>query len=156
MQVITDEYQTFLGRPPEAGPPFPWLDAMLGGLSRTTLESILVGSDEFFAAHGSDINQGFLPALYQIVLQRAIDMSGAQSWGQALQSGALSRQAVATAVLASLESDRLEVQSLYMQFLHRAADAGGLDAYANALQNGVSNEQVADVLMSSAEYFARV
>jgi hypothetical protein len=43
-----------------------------------------------------------------------------------------------------------------MQFLHRAADPGGLDAYANALQQGVSNEQVADVLMSSAENFTRV
>ncbi len=43
-----------------------------------------------------------------------------------------------------------------MQFLHRTADPGGLDAFTTALQRGVSNEQVALILMGSAEYFARV
>jgi hypothetical protein len=47
---------------------------------------------------------------------------------------------VAAAVLASLESDQLEVQSLYMQFLHRATDPGGLDTFTTALQRGVSDE----------------
>ena len=133
-----------------------WVSFLNVGGTAEQLESILLGSDEFFAAHGSDNHNGFLPALYQVVLQRPIDSAGSQHWGQALQSGALSRQAVAAAVLASLESDQLEVQNLYMQFLHRATDPGGLDAFTTALQRGVSNEQVALILMGSAEYFARV
>ena len=38
-------------------------------------------------------------------------------------------------VLASLESDTKEIQSLYQQFLHRAADAFGLQGFVNALQS---------------------
>jgi len=72
-----------------------------------------------------------------------------------LQSGA-SRQTVAAAILSSLESDRLEAQSPYMQFLHGAADSSGLDVFTNALQRGLSNEQIGVILLSSAEYFARI
>ena len=63
---------------------------------------------------------------------------------------------MASSLLASLESNRLEVLSLYMQFLNRPADPSGLDAFTNALQRGLSNEQIAVLLLSSAEYFARV
>jgi hypothetical protein len=144
-----------LGRAVDPSGLSTWVSFLNRGGTAEQLEGFLLGSDEFFAAHGSDITKGFLPALYQTVLQRAIDTSGAQSWSQALQPGSLSRQAVATAVLASLESDRLEAQSLYMQFLHRAADPGGLSNFSNALQQDVSNEQVALLFMNSAEYFAR-
>jgi hypothetical protein len=149
-------YQIVLGRTPDASGLGTWVSFLNGGGTAEQLEAILLGSAEFFVAHGSDDNEGFLPALYQLILQRPIDSSGAQTWGQALQSGALSRQAVAAALLASLESDHLEVQSLYMQFLHRTADPSGLDTFTTALQRGVSNEQVALILMGSAEYFARV
>jgi hypothetical protein len=103
--VVGDMYQLVLGRIVDPSGLTAWVSFLNQGGTAEQLEAILLGSDEFFAVHGSDNNQGFLPALYQIVLQRPIDSSGAQSWGQA---------------------------------------------------HGVSNEQVGDVLMSSAEYFARV
>jgi uncharacterized delta-60 repeat protein len=153
--VVGDLYQLVLGRAVDASGLSTWVSFLNRGGTAEQVESFLLGSDEFFAAHGSDITQGFLPALYQTALRRPIDTSGAQSWSQALQSGSLSRQAVAAAVLASLESDRLEAQNLYMQFLHRAADPGGLSNFSNALQQGVSKEQVALLFLNSAEYFAR-
>jgi uncharacterized delta-60 repeat protein len=153
--VVGNLYQRVLGRPVDPSGLSTWVSFLNQGGTAEQVESFLLGSDEFFAAHGSDITQGFLPALYQVVLQRPIDASGAQSWSQTLQSGNLSRQAVAAAVLASLESDRLEIQNLYMQFLHRAADPLGLSNFSNALQQGVPNEQVALLLMNSAEYSAR-
>jgi uncharacterized delta-60 repeat protein len=154
--VVGDFYKRVLGRTVDASGLTTWVSFLNGGGTAERLEAMLFGSDEFFVSQGNGSNQLFLTALYQIVLQRPIDSSGAQAWGQALQSGASSRQAVAAAVLASLESDQLEVQNLYMQFLHRAADPGGLDTFTTALQRGVSNEQGAVLLMSSAEYFARV
>jgi uncharacterized delta-60 repeat protein len=154
--VVSDLYKLVLGRTVDASGLTTWVSFLNQGNPAEQLEVTLLGSDEFFATHANQDNQLFLSALYPIVLQRPIDPSGAQSWGQALQSGALSRQGVAAAVLASLESDGLEVQSLYMQFLHRAADPGGLNTFTSALQHGVSNEQVALSLMGSAEYFSRV
>jgi len=153
---VQDLYQLVLGRTPDASGLATWVSFLNGAGTAEQLEAILLGSAEFFVAHGSDNNAGFLPALYQLILQRPIDSSGAQTWGQALQSGALSRQAVAAALLASPESDQLEVQSLYMQFLRRTADPGGLDTFTTALQRGVNNEQVALILMGSAEYLSRV
>jgi uncharacterized delta-60 repeat protein len=153
---VRNLYRRVLGRFPDDSGSAAWTTFLNQGGTVLQLEAFLLGSGEFFAIHGSDNNQGFLPALYQIVLQRPIDSSGAQSWGQALQAGALSRQAVAAAVLASIESDHLEVQSLYLQFLHRAADPSGLDTFTTELQQGVPYEQVAGILLSSAEYVARV
>jgi len=154
--VVGDLYKLVLGRTVDASGSMTWVSFLSQGHPAEQLEAILLSSDEFFVGHGSDNNNGFLPALYQVVLQRPIDSAGSQHWGQALQSGALSRQAVAAAVLASLESDQLEVQNLYMQFLHRATDPGGLDTFTSALQHGLSDEQVALILVGSAEYFARV
>jgi Domain of unknown function (DUF4214) len=153
---LGDLYTLVLGRAGDPSGLTTWVSFLSQGHTAEQLEAMLLGSNEFFVLHGSDNNQGFLPALYQIVLQRSLDPTGAQGWGQALQSGALSRQAVAAGVLASLESDQREVQVLSMQFLHRAADPGGLNTYTSALQHSVSNEQVALIVMGSTEYFSRV
>ncbi len=133
-----------------------WVSFLNRGGTAAQLEAFLLGSDEFFALHGSDNSNGFLPALYQIVLNRPIDTSGAQAWGQALQSGKLSRTAVAAAILGSPESDQLEVQGDYHRFLRRDADPGGLSSLTNRLQSGLSNEQLALLFLTSAEYIARV
>ena len=125
--VVGDLYLLVLGRTADASGLTTWVNFLNQGHTAEQLETILLGSEEFFVTHGSANNQGFLPALYQIVLQRPIDPSGAQSWGQALQSDVSSRQDVAAGVLANAEADGLEVQSLYTQFLHRVADPSGLD-----------------------------
>jgi hypothetical protein len=129
-----------------------WVSFLSRGGTAAQLEAILLGSDEFFAKHGN--SDGFLPALYRVVLQRPIDPSGAQFWGQAPRSTAASRQAVAAGFLTSLEADQLQVESLYLQYLHRPADTGGLDIFTTALARGFTSEQVAVILLSSAEYFA--
>ncbi len=154
--VVQDLYNQILGRSPDPGGQTGWVSFLTQGGTAEQLEAILFGSDEFFITHGSDNNKGFLPDLYQTALQRPIDPGGAQGWGQALQSGALSRQAVAVAILASLESDRLEVQGLYRRTLRREPDSGGLDAFTNLLQKGVPNELVQAIFIGSDEYFAKV
>src|SRR5262249_5124794 len=58
----------------------------------------------------------------------------------------------ALAILASRESDTLEVRNLYTQYLRRAADPGGLNNFVNALQAGLPNEAVIATLVGSQEF----
>jgi uncharacterized delta-60 repeat protein len=154
--VVRELYRLVFGRAVDPSGQMTWVSFLNRGGTAEQLEAILLGSDEFFATHGSDNNQGFLPGLYQIVLQRPIDSSGAQSWGQVLQSGALSRRGVAAAILASLESDQLEVSTAYFRLLHRMADPDGFTIYRNALQQGLTDAQLVAILISSAEYFEQL
>jgi hypothetical protein len=95
---------------------------------------------------------GFLTALYQDVLNRAIEPAALQSWSTVMAHG-VARWQVAAAVLGSVESDKDEVQSYYLRFLHRPADTSGLNAFVNALQNGMRNEDVITILIGSGEYY---
>jgi hypothetical protein len=152
--VVGDLYQLVLERPVDSLGQATWVNFLSRGGTAAQLEAILLGSDEFFARHGN--SDGFLPALYQVLLQRSIDPIGAQFWGQVPRSTASARQAVAAGMLTSVEADRLQVQSLYLEYLHRPADAGGLDIFTTALARGFTSEEVAVILLSSGEYFAGV
>jgi hypothetical protein len=132
-----------------------WIGFLNRGGTVEQLEAILIGSAEYFSSRGGGTVNGFLQALYGDVLRRPIDSSGSQSWGQAIANG-LSRTAVAGNILASSESDQLEVQDLFRQVLRRPADTSGLSTYTTALQQGMPNELLLAVLTASDEYFARV
>jgi uncharacterized delta-60 repeat protein len=129
-----------------------WGDFLARGGTAEQLEAILLGSPEYFGISGG-ANTGFINALYGNVLHRAPDSGGAQTWSQALSSGAM-RDAVAAAVLGSPESDGNEVQGLYHRYLHRAADPAGFNVAVSALQHGMTNEQLTAALTSSKEYFS--
>jgi hypothetical protein len=153
--VVHDLYLQVLGRIPDPSGNTAWTNFLNNGRTAEQLEAYLLGSDEFFSKLGGGNNAGFLQATYQVVLHRAIDPSGALSWGQALAAG-ISRTVVVTDILASLESDRLETQGLYANLLHRPADPSGLDAYSNLLQQGVPNETIVAIQIGSDEYFAKI
>jgi hypothetical protein len=129
---------------------FQFLDQ--GGTAEQA-EASIIGSPEYLQLHGGT-NTGFLTGVYQDVLSRAVDPSGAQAWGTALANG-VSRQGVAAAILGSLESDQDEVQSLDLQLLQRAPESFGLDLYTNALQHGMSNETGIAFIAGSPEYYQR-
>jgi hypothetical protein len=148
-------YHTVLGRTAEPSAVSRWGSFLDQGGTAEQLEAILLGSDEYLSRFGGGTSSGFLQALYQLVLHRPIDPSGSQSWGQrALSSGDV-RATIAAAILASLESDRLETQTLYGSLLHRPPDPSGFDTFTSLLQQGVSNETALGIIMSSDEYFAQ-
>jgi uncharacterized delta-60 repeat protein len=151
--VVQGMYGHLLGRAADPAGLNGWVNFLNQGNTAEQLQAAILGSDEYFSRHGGN-NSSFLQALYIDVLQRAIDSSGAQTWGQALANG-LSRNAVAAAVLASPESDGLEVASLYHQFLRRDPDSVGLQAFTDQLQHGVPNEMVLASIVGSGEYFSR-
>jgi uncharacterized delta-60 repeat protein len=154
--IVKHLYQQVLGRGVDASGQTSWVNFLNQGGTAAQLEAMLLGSDEFFASHGKDNTSGFLPALYQVIVQRPIDPTGAQGWGQALQSGAWSRQAVAAAILASEEADALVIHTDYLRLLHRVADPDGFANSLNALQRGLTEEQLLALLAGSAEYFAQL
>jgi hypothetical protein len=147
-------YQEVLGRAPDPNGLAGSLAFLAQGGTLSQLETMLLSSDEFFMLKGGGTQSGFLAALYQVVLNRGVDSGGAQSFGQALASGA-ARGSVVAELFSSSEYQTLAVQGLYNRYLGRVADPGGLSAAVAALQGGASLEAIAAVLIASPEYLDR-
>jgi N-acetylneuraminic acid mutarotase len=145
-------YHQLLGRPADAQGLATALAFLAAGGDLAQFEAQILGSVEFFKGPGGGSNAGFLNALYEDVLGRSIDPSGQQAYEPALDSGQLSRFAVAQAVLNSPESAMLQVTNLYTKFLHRAPDSTGEAVLVNALLQGEPAEQLAVDFVGSEEY----
>jgi len=157
LEYRTDEvnalYQQLLHRPSDPTGLNAFTTFLGNGGTEAAVEAVMLGSPEYFQLHGSN-NNSFLSAVYNDVLNRALDPTGAQVWGNELTAGT-SRTTVAAQILASLESDRDIVEGNYNRFLHRAADPNGLAYFVNQLQGETANEVVIAEIVGSAEYFNR-
>src|SRR5207249_5012906 len=116
---------------------------------------LVVGSVEYFQNRGGGTNTGFLNALYQDGLNRAVDPSGQATFGMDLANGLTPGQ-VAAAVFGSTEFLQDSVQGFYQNLLHRAADPFGLNASVSALQIGATDQQIIAAIAGSNEFFANV
>jgi hypothetical protein len=125
---------------------------LLGGTVEQ-VEASITASPEYFQVRGGGSNAGFLAALYQDALNRAVDPTGQAAFSQALAQG-VSRQAVAAAVFGSEEYERDLVSGYYSRFLNRDADPFGLAAFSNALRQGLHDEAAIASITASDEYFA--
>jgi uncharacterized protein (TIGR03118 family) len=152
---VQQAYQRFLHRKADqAGLNF-WANFLQQGHTVEQMEAGLAGSQEYFQNRGGGTNNGFLAALYQDALGRAIDAGGQAAFGTALANGATPGQ-IAAIVIGSQEGLQNAVQGFYGSLLHRAADNAGLNAFVNALQHGATDQQVMAALASSDEYFANL
>jgi len=149
--VVKNLYQKVLRRDADQNGLSFFTNVLAHGGSAEQVEAQLLGSAEYFSTRGGGTNAGFLGALYQDVLHRAIEANGLQTWMQALAKGA-SRTAVATAVLGNLEAETDEVQYLYQELLHRPVDTGGLSTFVQELQLGTPGVRVIVALVGSTEY----
>jgi uncharacterized delta-60 repeat protein len=131
------------------------VDFLRSGHSVEQLAGLLVSSPEFLKEQGKGSADGFLDALYQDALDRAVDAPGRASWDKALASG-LSYAQVAAAILATPEYRQDTVEEAYGTFLHRQADPTGLGAFTTLLSRGVPDGVMAALLISSPEYWQRV
>jgi hypothetical protein len=113
----------------------------------------LAGSQEYFDQRGGGTNDGFLSALYQDILGRAIDPSGKAAFEQALANG-ITRAQVAAQLFASAEYEQNLVNGYYATYLHRTADPGGLAFFSGQLANGTRDEDVLAQMLGSQEYFS--
>ncbi len=151
--VVQTLYQTILGRAADPSGLSSWAAWLGQGGNERLLKAYLLGSSEFYAKAGGT-NQAFLQALYQNVLNRPLDPTGAQAWGQALAQG-MPRTSAAWAILNSTEAETLSINTWYTTYLRRPADASSVNSLLYALQQGVLDEQVIAVLVASDEYYAR-
>ena len=116
-----------------------------------TAEETIVSSPEYLQLHGGSPS-GFLGALYQDALGRAIDPGALAFWsGQALASDS-ARDQVAAAVFSSEEFLTDLVKRDIQQYLGRPADAGALNEFVKALQSGATDEQVVAAILGSPEF----
>jgi hypothetical protein len=67
--VVTQDYFLFLGRMPEPGAVTFWVSQLSHGLNRADVESLIVGSPEFFQRQGNT-NVGFIVGAFETVLGR--------------------------------------------------------------------------------------
>jgi hypothetical protein len=151
--VVQGLYRKVLGRGADPTGLTVWVNYLSQGNTADQLEAAILGSDEYYATAGGGTNTGFVQALYVLVLNRTVDTTGTQAWGQALAQNT-PRSAVAAAILGSIEADTLEVQALYNQLLHRPAESAGLGTWVNALQRGLRREDLLAAIVSSDEYYA--
>jgi hypothetical protein len=116
-----------------------------------------VGAFEPESPAGASANQVYVENLYEFLLGRAAD-PGAEVWVNILTGGSGTNIPSLPSVVAGIESSaeyRTDlVQGLYRQYLHRSADATGLKNFVDALNSGQTVEQVAAIIVGSAEYFA--
>ncbi len=150
--VVDERYQQVLDRDPDAAGRTFWVSKLRSGLTEVGLVASLVGSGEFLTKAGGD-TPGFVDRAYQVLLDRAPDPAGRQSWIDAVESGT-PRHTVGATLYQSSESRRHRVRSLYLQFLHRSPDAGGL-AYWMGVIRTRGDVSLAISLGSSNEYANR-
>jgi uncharacterized repeat protein (TIGR01451 family) len=149
IDVVQNLYQRFLRRAADPGGLNAGVNFLAQGGTTSQLEAILLASNEYFMTRGGGTNAGWLAAVYQDVLGRAIEAAAVQSGTQALAAG-VTRLQFAQAVINSQEGLTVEVQALYRQFLGRAADPGGLNAFVSALQAGQTTNASASDAPASA------
>jgi hypothetical protein len=147
-------YQDFLHRPADAAGQNAAVQALLHGASVEQLTTNLVASPEYAASAGGDANRGYVSRLYATLLHRSADAGSLTAWTSLLDSGAISRGQLTTALVASPEYQNLEVESLYEHYLHRAADPAALSSASDFLAGGGTVEQLAAALVGSPEYYS--
>jgi hypothetical protein len=98
-------------------------------------------------------NQGYVAQTYRDLLGREVDGGGLAYWSGLLDQGQISRPQIAANIEASGEYRTDVVDALYVHYLHRHADSGGLGFFVPALGGGMTDEQVAEILIGSPEYF---
>lgn len=152
-------YSATLGRAPDDSGLEFWTS---DHVPLSLIASAFAASPEFIHTYGSLSDADFVQQLYQNVLHRPGDASGAQFWDGMLGAGG-SRGAVALAFAEGPENraDTLptagdvndaEAYRIYQAALGRDPDAAGKAFWSSALSNGATPVQVAQGFIASPEF----
>jgi hypothetical protein len=144
-------YAQLLHRSVDATGMGAFMAVMSEGATMEQVTAAIEGSAEYFQTRGGGTNTGFLSALYQDQLGRAVDPTGQAVFTQAL-AGGVSRGQVAMTVLTSDEGRGDLVGGFYQGFLQRDADSMGMSAFLTAMRQGLNDDQLIATLLGSAEY----
>jgi len=141
---VQNMFNAYLHRP--AGGELTFYSSMLQhGTPVEDVRSAILASPEYFNARAGATDAGFVAALYEDVLGRAVDTHGAAGFIQQLQSGA-PRSAIAHQFVTSQEARARWMNALYNIYLHHGAPRGA---------GGGGQDQVAVSIIASEEYCRR-
>jgi hypothetical protein len=153
--TVDRAFAAILGRESTPGETSAWSNFLASGATMEQLEAALLGSGEFVQGLGNGGTDGFLSALYELVLGRSIDPQGKTSWEQAIANGATNTQ-VALAVLQSPESKSDLVQGVYLEYLNRAPNSAELNSWVAALEQGTPDQQFTAAVLGSNEFDSKL
>jgi hypothetical protein len=147
-------YSAYLHRTGSVQEYAAWANALASGaLSETQVVELMLTSPEYLAAHPS--NQDYVTGLYNDVLLRNGHYSATDvaAWVGELNTGALSRSAVAAAFVNSGEALANGITYNYEGYLRRRESAAELQGWLTALAaNPTNSTAVAALFLSSPEY----
>ena len=125
-----------------------------GGLMATVTTQATILEELLPDGTRGTANQRYVMEIYRDVLHRAAEQGGLDYWTAKLDAGESHGQLAYEIVQLALprEEQRDEVQALYETYLHRAPDPGGLQAWTALLYSGGTDEELAQILVSSPEY----
>jgi hypothetical protein len=152
---VQNTYNQLLHRSADATGLGVFVAEMAAGATVEQVAATIEGSNEYFQTRAGGTNTGFLSALYQDQLGRAVDPMGQAVFTQAL-AGGVARDQVAMTVSTSAEGRGDLVGNSYLTYLHRDADNAGISAFLPAVSQGLRDGQLIAILLGSAEYMNSV
>jgi hypothetical protein len=151
--LINSYYVSYLHQPATPADINSWYPGFASGqVTDQAVQATLLGSTEYFQLHGGT-NTGFLEALYQEVLSRAITGPELQSATAQLDMG-LSRTFAAAEILYGPECLNILIQGYYQKYLRRPAAPSDVAYWTPLLSQGQeTDEQMLAAILGSQEYF---
>jgi hypothetical protein len=148
--LVSDWYQAYLHRLPDAGGLSAFSAALENGASEDSVQAGILGSREFYIISGNTPS-GFVNALYQDILGRTPSTTEAAGWVNLASTG--QNMTVVNGLLSSAEARTVEVTDYYQTLLRRNPDAAGLSNFVVMLESGAGQRTIQRDLMTSAEYY---
>jgi len=153
--LVEGLYAKYLHRQADTGGLAYFTNLLGQGATAEAVAAQITGSGEYFLQRGGGTTDGFLSALYEDALGRALDPTGREVFGNALVHGATPGQ-ITAAIFSSGEYQRALLQGDYQALLLRPADAVGLAGFGDALAHGVRDEAIVALIAGSGEYSLRL
>jgi len=150
-RVVDQYYATYLGRAADAPGRAAWAQALSNGMTREQFAVGLLTSAEFTSRYAAP--DAYAWALYNTVLGRQGSAAEVAAAAGALQSGALSRAALADGFVRSSEAYGRAVNASYLQYLNRSVESAARQAWVGALSSGQLRLTDMDMaILASREY----
>lgn len=147
---ITQAYNDFLNRAPDAAGLSFWLGSMASGaVTDEGLEAQLIGSPEYIVAHGG-AGAGWVNGLYTDLLGRTPSTAEVNNWVAQLSAG-ISPYSVAYGFAASAERESQKVIANMQAILGRTPSTAEVNFWVNQFNLGMNNETMRGIFAGSTE-----
>ena len=149
--IVTADYQHYLGRGADAQGLQNWVTLMQYGMTQEQLEAQFIGAPEYIANHGG-AGAGWVTGMYNDLLGRSADSQGQDHWVQTLQSGA-DPASVALGFAASREREGQHVADDYTKLLGRSPGSAEVNAWVDDFAAGATNDDIITGFVGSPEFY---